>query len=178
MQGRRHAFSGTALGQKAMLARPSQQLRQAVVAAAKQISVDIEKPVGLAFKESKAAGGGLVVTVISLHIEAETVHLQPCVLSRTGHEIEGPFAGLVTYMDLVIICMHACSSRWSACTLYKLRVFGHVFRISAEMQNRLVSLKATPSSMQAHFSAMNSGPLTARCGHPCISEVRLVWCTD
>lgn len=63
--GRRHAFSGTALGQKAMLARPSQQLRQAVVAAAKQISVDIEKPVGLAFKESKAAGGGLVVTNVS-----------------------------------------------------------------------------------------------------------------
>lgn len=34
-----------------------------VTMAAKQISVDIEKPIGLAFKESKAAGGGLVVTV-------------------------------------------------------------------------------------------------------------------
>ena len=32
-------------------------------AAAKQIQVDIEKPIGLTFKESKAAGGGLVVTV-------------------------------------------------------------------------------------------------------------------
>ena len=40
-------------------------------AAAKQIQVDIEKPIGLTFKESKAAGGGLVVTVslsTSLHL--------------------------------------------------------------------------------------------------------------
>mmetsp|Transcript_5476 Transcript_5476/g.15689 ORF Transcript_5476/g.15689 Transcript_5476/m.15689 type:complete len:250 (-) Transcript_5476:322-1071(-) len=36
-----------------------------VTMAAKQISVDIEKPIGLAFKESKAAGGGLVVTSVS-----------------------------------------------------------------------------------------------------------------
>lgn len=34
-------------------------------AAAKQIQVDIEKPIGLNFKESKAAGGGLVVTKVS-----------------------------------------------------------------------------------------------------------------
>lgn len=62
------AFLGTALP----TARP---FRQAVTlsarrsaapvirAAAKQIQVDIEKPIGLNFKESKAAGGGLVVTV-------------------------------------------------------------------------------------------------------------------
>jgi len=37
----------------------------AIRAAAKQIQVDIEKPTGLNFKESKAPGGGLVVTKVS-----------------------------------------------------------------------------------------------------------------
>lgn len=65
LSGRRAAFSGTPLARKAVLSRPSQSMRQGVVAAGKQIPVDIEKPVGLAFKESKAAGGGLVVTNVS-----------------------------------------------------------------------------------------------------------------
>ena len=36
---------------------------QLVVRAGQQISADVEKPIGLTFKESKAKGGGLVVTV-------------------------------------------------------------------------------------------------------------------
>ncbi len=63
---RKAAFFGTSVsGHRrvgAVLAtRQAQQ--QVVLAAGKQISVDIEKPVGLGFTESKAAGGGLVVTV-------------------------------------------------------------------------------------------------------------------
>jgi hypothetical protein len=37
--------------------------------AAQQISADVEKPIGLTFKESKAKGGGLVVTVSSLDVQ-------------------------------------------------------------------------------------------------------------
>lgn len=74
-QGRRAAFSGTPVARKALLRKPSQSMRQVVVAAAKQISVDIEKPVGLAFKESKAAGGGLVVTVRFVFVLAAVCHV-------------------------------------------------------------------------------------------------------
>lgn len=60
---RRAAFFGTSLpaarrGSVAVARAP-----QLTVRAGQQISADVEKPIGLTFKESKAKGGGLVVTV-------------------------------------------------------------------------------------------------------------------
>ena len=61
----RHAsFFGTSLpAQRRDAVVQARRPQLAVRAAGKQIPVDIEKPIGLSFKESKAAGGGLVVTV-------------------------------------------------------------------------------------------------------------------
>lgn len=61
---RRAAFFGTSLPAARRGAAIAAQAPQLVVrAAGQQISADVEKPIGLTFKESKAKGGGLVVTV-------------------------------------------------------------------------------------------------------------------
>jgi rubredoxin len=63
LPARRAAFFGTSpLAQRRGVAAVARRQQLAVHAAAKQISVEIEKPIGLGFKESKAKGGGLVVT--------------------------------------------------------------------------------------------------------------------
>lgn len=63
---RQAAYFGTALPQQRRGAvAASRRPQLAVRAAGKQVSVDIEKPIGLKYKESKAKGGGLVVTGVS-----------------------------------------------------------------------------------------------------------------
>ncbi len=75
LQVRKAAFFGTTLsGQRRVgaVAAKRHAQQQVVRAAGKQISVDIEKPVGLGFKESRAAGGGLVVTVSAACMNTDT----------------------------------------------------------------------------------------------------------
>ena len=62
-QVKRAAFFGASLPSARRGAVAAARTPQLVVRAAQQISADVEKPIGLTFKESKAKGGGLVVTV-------------------------------------------------------------------------------------------------------------------
>jgi rubredoxin len=59
---KRAAFLGASLPTARRGAVAAARAPQLVVRAAQQISADVEKPIGLTFKESKAKGGGLVVT--------------------------------------------------------------------------------------------------------------------
>jgi hypothetical protein len=65
LQVKRAAFFGASLPTARRGAVAAARAPQLVVRAAQQISADVEKPIGLTFKESKAKGGGLVVTVSS-----------------------------------------------------------------------------------------------------------------
>lgn len=60
---RRAALFGTSLPAQRKGAVAAARRPLPAVCAAKQIPVEIEKPIGLGLKESKAKGGGLVVTV-------------------------------------------------------------------------------------------------------------------
>ena len=77
LQLRKAAFFGTTLSRQrrvgAVVAKRQSQ-QQVARAGGKQISVDIEKPVGLGFKESRAAGGGLVVTVRAVYMNTDICH--------------------------------------------------------------------------------------------------------
>ena len=76
---KRAAFFGASLPTARRGAVAAARTPQLVVRAAQQISADVEKPIGLTFKESKAKGGGLVVTVSSYCVfttEDGIVHIQ------------------------------------------------------------------------------------------------------